>query len=788
MRIKTKLYFFSAFSALLLLMTFLFVFKLSHDEIRLIKKTKVINSITKAVSEINILTNDYVFDQSEMTVKQWFMRYGSLTKLIESIEIDGKEESVLEAELRNQHEMVKSVFSQLMNENVGFARLQSASSKADDLKERIVEKLLLTTQSMVGTATKFSNKMIQNLISINRRFNFILTGISVMVLSLLFTISLFFENSVLKPMVDLRNAARSVGEGNLDFKIGMAANNEIGELSASFDQMTEKLKTITVSRDELENEVKNRKQTESTLRESMELFKAVFEQTGGYCMILQPTEDGIPTILDASNSACKAHGYTREEMLGRPVSDLDDEEGKRSCRERTKFILSGNTLNIENKHVRKDGSVFPVSVFANIVRFENKPPVILTAEFDISGRRLIESEKVILESKLQQARKMESIGTLAGGIAHDFNNILSAILGYAELAMSNVERGTILEDDLREIFIAGNRAKELVSQILMFARQSSEDLKPIQANLIVHEVLKFIRSSIPTTIQIEEEIKSDSLILGSATQLHQIFMNVMTNAAHAMDSEGGILKVIVEDVHVGEDLLPQLQGLKSGDYLKVLISDTGLGIPSNIIDSIFEPYFTTKKSGEGTGMGLAVVHGIVESYNGKITVDSLEGQGTTFRIYLPLTKKRKQDDFSEPLELRGGSERILFVDDEVAIAKMGGLILGKLGYCVTTETESVKALELFKSKPFDFDLIISDVTMPNMSGDKLAKKILEIRADIPIILCTGYSRKISNESPTLIGVKAIANKPITKSDLSKLVHKVLLENKSKSNSKVSPPY
>lgn len=394
---------------------------------------------------------------------------------------------------------------------------------------------------------------------------------------------------------------------------------------------------------------------------------------------------------------------------------------------------------------------------------------------DIIEKKQAEEEKKKLEIQLRQAQKLESIGNLAGGIAHDFNNILSSVIGFTELAIDDVEKGTKIEDYLQEVYSAGKRAKDLVRQILAFARQSEEETKPIRIDTIVKEVLHFIRSTIPTTIEIKQRILSNSLIMGNPIQVHQILMNLCTNAAYAMEDRGGILDVSLKDLAIENAEQKNKLDLNHGSYIEIGVSDTGTGIPADIIASVFEPYFTTKRPGEGTGMGLAMVHGIVESYGGRIMVDSTLGKGTVFRVYLPITRKRKDDCGYEQRALPTGMERILLVDDEAPIAKMGSQILERLGYLVTTRTSSVEAIELFRSKSNDFDLIITDMTMPNMTGDELAVELMDIRPDIPVILCSGYSKKISDNMAEEIGIKAFVYKPIVKSDLAKIVRKVLDE-------------
>lgn len=397
---------------------------------------------------------------------------------------------------------------------------------------------------------------------------------------------------------------------------------------------------------------------------------------------------------------------------------------------------------------------------------------------DITDRKNSEKKRFRLERQLKQAQKMEAIGNLAGGIAHDFNNILSSVIGFTELAMDDFGTDSTLRDYLHEVYSAGKRARELVKQILAFARQSDEEIKPVQVGTIVKEVLKFIRSSIPTNIEIRQNIDSHSLIMGNPTQVHQIMMNLCTNAAFAMEGEGGILDVRLNDIEIVEKDSGKKSGLKPGHYIEIILSDTGTGIAPEHLGSIFEPYFTTKEPGKGTGMGLAMVHGIVEGYGGKIIADSMPGDGSVFTIYLPITSNRKYDRVLDSTELPSGTERILIVDDEPPIANIESKILKRLGYSVKMSTSSLEAIALFKSKSNDFDLVITDMTMPGMTGDRLAMELMKIRPDIPVILCTGYSRVISEESALAIGIKAIAYKPIVKADLAKIVRKVLDETRS----------
>ena len=396
---------------------------------------------------------------------------------------------------------------------------------------------------------------------------------------------------------------------------------------------------------------------------------------------------------------------------------------------------------------------------------------------DITEHKQDEEEKARLEKQLQQAQKMEAIGTLAGGIAHDFNNILAAVIGYTELAIMKAPKESLVHNDLREIFKAGTRAKDLVKQILTFSRQDEQELKPIQVKPIVKEALKLLRASLPTTIDIRQDVQSDSIVLANPTHIHQILMNLCTNAGHAMQEKGGILEVSLEDIELDAryaELLP-------GTYLKLTVSDTGIGMDASTIKRIFDPYYTTKEKGKGTGMGLAMVHGIVKSCGGKINVYSEPGNGSTFHVYLPVKKGDANVEGPVEVSLPTGTERILFVDDEQPLAYLGKLVLEGLGYKVVTRTSSIEALEAFRARPDSFDLVITDMTMPNMTGDKLAVEIMKIRPDVPVILCTGFSPAITGEKAKALGIQAFLEKPLLKHDLAKTIRQVLDESAIRSN-------
>lgn len=419
----------------------------------------------------------------------------------------------------------------------------------------------------------------------------------------------------------------------------------------------------------------------------------------------------------------------------------------------------------ENPVVSKSGK-YKYIAWHNTVITDHKDNVIGLLG---SGEDITENKQ--LRIQLQQSQKMESIGTLAGGIAHDFNNLLSSILGFSELSLDSVEKGSDLEDNIHEVIAAGSRAKDLIAQILTFARQTDEVVEPIQVYTIVKEVIKFLKSSIPANIEIRQNIHSKSYIMGSPTQVHQIVMNLCTNAFQAMEESGGVLEINLKDIKSTE--LPKGLDLGPGDYICIEVRDTGTGIAPEIISNIYDPYFTTKGVGAGTGMGLSVVHGIVTGYEGQIKVDSSVNEGAVFSVFLPVTENEHDTSMIEGGEVSTGSENILFVDDEEKVAKMAGRILEQLGYTVTTRTSSVEALELFRSTPENFDLVISDMTMPGMTGDTLAVKLMEIKPELPVIICTGYSKKISEKIAEDLGIKAVVYKPFIKNDFATIIRSVL---------------
>jgi len=379
-----------------------------------------------------------------------------------------------------------------------------------------------------------------------------------------------------------------------------------------------------------------------------------------------------------------------------------------------------------------------------------------------------------MEAQLQKAHKMEAIGTLAGGIAHDFNNILFPMFGYLEMMLEDVSEDDPLRSHLEEVFVGAKRARDLVQQILTFSRQKDHQMKPLKVHLVIKEALKLLNSSLPSTIEISQNIKTGcGLVMADPIRIHQIIMNLCTNAYHAMEERGGKLTVNLKEVELAAEELKD-PTMIPGPHVSLTVADTGPGMEQSIIDRIFDPYFTTKEEGKGTGLGLAVVHGIVKSQGGHISVYSEPGKGAEFKVYLPVIKKQKETSKVEiDTPIQKGDEQILLVDDEDIIVRIEKQMLERLGYHVTVRTSSIDALEAFRMQSDKFDLVITDLTMPNMTGDKLAGELIKIRSEIPVILCTGFSEMMSKEKAESMGIKGFLMKPVVLKDLSNMIRKVL---------------
>ncbi len=486
-------------------------------------------------------------------------------------------------------------------------------------------------------------------------------------------------------------------------------------------------------------------------------------------------EEGVPVdyrFLDVNPAFERMTGLKSEDITGRTVLEIMPNTESHWIENYGQVALTGRPMEFEEYSKEVDRYFY-------VTAFRPAPLQFACIFIDVTDRKIAAEEKLRLESQLQQAQKMEGIGTLAGGIAHDFNNILSPIMLHCEMVMDDLSEDNPIRHDIEQIFKASTRARDLVKQILTFARKRPEEKIVLKSSPIIQEAVKFLRSTIPTTIDIKLDIKAGhDVILADPTQINQIVMNLCTNAAHVMNEKGGLLEVILDNEEGSTEKVRMNPNLKNREYLKLSVVDNGTGIPPDDIKRIFEPYFTTKEIGEGTGLGLATVHGIVKNYGGDIIVESEVGKGTAFHVYIPLIDEMVTEHVVSEEELPTGTERILFVDDEETIVKLIERMLKRLGYEVTANTNSVEAFQLCRENPDAYDLVITDMTMPKLTGKDLAIKVKELRPDLPVILCTGFSDKIDKNKARELGIAAFIMKPVQRHEIAYTIRNVLDKNSS----------
>ncbi|MBT8339714.1 MAG: response regulator [Desulfatitalea sp.] len=520
-------------------------------------------------------------------------------------------------------------------------------------------------------------------------------------------------------------------------------------------------------------EITAMRQVERTAEEAR-LFAENLLKTAN-SMIISLDNQGCIRLVNPTVEALT--GYTKEELIGRNWFELvvPLETYPEVWAEFDRLIKGGLPHVFENPIKIKDGSERIISWSNSELVKNGKIIGTLSVGIDITQRKLVEKEINHLADQLRQSQKMEAIGTLAGGIAHDFNNILSPIIGYAEIIMNDVAPDSDIGNQAKEILRAGLRARDLTNQILTFSREKEQEKRPLKIQPVLKEALKLLRASLPTTIELNQRIDTScGPILGDPTQCYQVIMNLCTNAFQAMQQQGGLIEVAVEEVSITEADQPQFMEIKPGRYVRLSVSDTGPGIDPEIMERIFDPYFTTKRMKSGTGLGLSVVHGIVKSHAGTIKVYSEPGKGTTFTIYLPrFTDHQVEPELDDQSPVPGGSESILIVDDEPAIVQVVQHQLERLGYKVTGYVDPREALSAFRTHPNAYDLILTDMTMPHMTGLELASEARTINPSIRLVVCTGFSDIINRKKITRDGIHRMVMKPIIQSEIANIIRDVL---------------
>jgi PAS domain S-box-containing protein len=512
-----------------------------------------------------------------------------------------------------------------------------------------------------------------------------------------------------------------------------------------------------------------RKQAEVALRESEERYRITLEGMVD-AVSIQAVKDA--RYLYANKAFCDITGFSPEEIIGRTPFDLDlsltpeDNEDYLEC-----IINRTPRRRQEVQYRMRDGTNLYAMLSCTPVQYRGEDCAVVVMT-DITALKEAEESNKRLEIQLGRTRKMEALGTLAGGFAHDFNNILTAILGFTELAMLDASEPEKVQKYLDDAVKSGKRAKELLSQILAFSRHGTGKYAPITLSYPIKESLGRLRSMLPMNIETRQSLTASGKVLADPSQISQMMTNLTLNAVQAMETTGGRLEVSLDEVPLDDDA--QSLNLQKGSYLRLAVSDTGPGMPPELMEHIFEPYFTTKRQGDGSGMGLAVVHGIVKRHGGAITCRSTPGKGTTFEIYLPeATPEEEREETHAERKMPTGTERLLFIDDEPALMELAQILFESLGYHVTATTSSNEALDLFRKDPAGFDLVVTDMMMPGIMGDKLAVEMMKIRPDIPVILYTGYSEHISVEQAKRMGIRELILKPFAMRDISYIIRKIL---------------
>ncbi len=580
----------------------------------------------------------------------------------------------------------------------------------------------------------------------------------------------FVSRSITRPLDLLVEKLKAGTRGDFTVRMDHESPDEIGQLAGHFNSFMAQLEN---NHTQMEKQIQKNKTTQAALKENELKLRGLFDLSFQYTGILSPS--GV--LEKVNQSALKMGGLSESDVLFKPVWETPwwPPDAARQLKLQFRQAMEGRLVRFETTNLAPDQGIRNVDISIKpVMNDSGKIEFLILEGRDITDLKHAESDRRKLAVQLEKAQKMEAIGTLAGGIAHDFNNILSSIFGYTQLAQMNLVSPEKARNHLDQVLKGAQRAAALVQQILTFSRQTEYQKKPLKIHLIIKESLKLLRSSIPSTIDIQTDITSRAMVLADPTQMHQVIMNLCTNAYHAMTTGGGTLTVILENQYLDHKQLSVEKAAVPGEFMKFTVRDTGCGMDEKTLAKAFDPYFTTKEIGRGTGFGLALVQAIVAEHQGFVTAVSQPGKGSAFSVYLPIVETNTGFQVPEkPVQMAGGTETIMVVDDEEDIRHLTRELLENQGYTVKTCEDGLTALSVFQKAPSEVDLVITDMTMPHMTGEELAVRLIEIRQDIPVILCTGYSEQFSEKQALDIGVARYMLKPIQNQDIVNMVRKVL---------------
>ena len=585
-------------------------------------------------------------------------------------------------------------------------------------------------------------------------------------------VALYLGRKISSPIVHVASIVEKVGKRDFSVRVNINSKDELESLGASINKMVSDLQRTTASIDDLNKEITERKRAEEGLKRSEERLRTIFEQAPlGIALIDSITGH----VYEVNLKFAQIAGRTREEMATVDWMSITHPDDVEEDLDNMALLNAGkiNGFNMNKRYVHLDGSEVWINMTIAPVKVADKAhPRHLCMIQNIS-------EQKRAEENMRQSQKMKALGTLAGGIAHDFNNILGGILGYTELSRDNMPQNSPVADYLNKVLKLTGRAENLVSQILAFSRKEVDEKNPLDIVPVLKETLKLLYSTLPKTIEIEKNIDESSaaIVIGNPSSIHQIMMNLITNAAQSMKEDKGIIKITLTSERLDEKDLSGNSNATPGIFVKLSVQDNGSGIDPSVINNIFDPFFTTKDVGKGTGLGLSVVHGIVTAHGGLIKVNSVPNEGTTFNVFLPKSEMKTIETASVSPQAIPGTGNILFVDDEEVLTNIAQRRLPSLGYTVTVANSCSEAIKIFKEAPEQFDLVITDLSMPKMTGVDLSKRLLELRPEIPVILCSGNKGNVTDQSIKDAGIRAVVMKPISKAEISKVIFDILNPNK-----------